>query len=64
MLETSSQIGGRLSRFVDAEYNMTPEEYKERWGLAADYPMVAPNYATVRSEMAKRIGLGRKRASK
>ena len=41
---------------------MTPAEYRVKWGLAADYPMVAPNYATARSEMAKKIGLGRKPA--
>ena len=40
-------------------YNMTPEEYRAKWKLPADYPMVAPNYAQARSEMAKRIGLGR-----
>ena len=39
-------------------YNMTPDEYRERWGLASDYPMVAPNYAKQRSELAKAIGLG------
>ena len=41
---------------------MTPAEYRVKWGLAADYPMVAPNYAAARSEMAKKIGLGRKPA--
>ncbi len=41
---------------------MTPAEYRAKWGLAADYPMVAPNYAAARSEMAKKIGLGRKKA--
>jgi predicted transcriptional regulator len=41
-------------------YNMTPEQYRDRWGLAADYPMVAPNYARHRSSLAKRIGLGTK----
>jgi predicted transcriptional regulator len=40
---------------------MTPEEYREKWGLAADYPMVAPNYAAARSELAKKMGLGQQR---
>jgi predicted transcriptional regulator len=40
-------------------YNMTPDEYRARWGLAPDYPMVAPNYAEQRSAFAKKIGLGR-----
>ncbi len=52
-----------LKRHLRTAFNMTPEQYREKWGLKPDYPMVAPNYATVRSEMAKRIGLGRKRAS-
>lgn len=41
-------------------YNLTPEEYREKWGLPANYPMVAPNYAKVRSSLAKQIGLGTK----
>jgi predicted transcriptional regulator len=41
-------------------YNMTPEEYRAKWGLRPDYPMVAPNYAQKRQELAKKIGLGRK----
>lgn len=49
-----------LKRHLKTAYNMTPEEYRERWGLAADYPMVAPNYAKHRSNLAKKIGLGRK----
>jgi predicted transcriptional regulator len=49
-----------LKRHLKTAYNMTPEEYKERWGLPADYPMVAPNYARHRSSLAKRIGLGTK----
>ena len=49
-----------LKRHLKTAYNMTPEEYRERWGLAADYPMVAPNYAKKRSSLAKKIGLGRK----
>jgi predicted transcriptional regulator len=47
-----------LKRHLKTAYNMTPEEYRERWGLAADYPMVAPNYADQRRELAKKIGLG------
>lgn len=47
-----------LKRHLKTAYNMTPEEYRERWGLAPDYPMVAPNYAKQRSELAKEIGLG------
>lgn len=49
-----------LKRHLKTAYNMTPEEYRERWGLAADYPMVAPNYAAHRSSLAKQIGLGTK----
>src|SRR5438128_1751032 len=47
-----------LKRHLKTSYNMTPEQYRERWGLAADYPMVAPNYARQRSRLAKEIGLG------
>lgn len=47
-----------LKRHLKTAYNMTPEEYRERWGLPSDYPMVAPNYAKQRSELAKQIGLG------
>jgi len=47
-----------LKRHLKTAYNMTPEEYRERWGLPADYPMVAPNYAQQRSKLAKEIGLG------
>lgn len=50
-----------LKRHLKTAYNMTPEEYRERWGLPADYPMVAPNYAKQRSKLAKDIGLGSKR---
>ncbi|MGE5548293.1 MAG: MucR family transcriptional regulator [Solirubrobacterales bacterium] len=56
-----------LKRHLKTAYNMTPEEYRERWGLPADYPMVAPNYAQHRSSLAKKIGLGtkpRKRTTK
>ena len=51
-----------LKRHIKTRYNLSPEEYREKWGLAADYPMVAPNYASQRSELAKKIGLGTKRA--
>ena len=51
-----------LKRHLKTAYNMTPEEYRERWGLPADYPMVAPNYARHRSTLAKQIGLGTRRA--
>ncbi len=47
-----------LKRHLKTAYNMSPEEYRERWGLPADYPMVAPNYARQRSSLAKQIGLG------
>lgn len=50
-----------LKRHLKSAYNMTPEQYRERWGLASDYPMVAPSYARQRSELAKTIGLGTKR---
>jgi len=49
-----------LKRHLKTAYDMTPEQYRERWGLAADYPMVAPNYARHRSSLAKKIGLGTK----
>jgi predicted transcriptional regulator len=47
-----------LKRHLKTAYNMTPEAYRDRWGLGADYPMVAPNYARQRSRLAKEIGLG------
>ena len=47
-----------LKRHLRSTYNMTPEEYRQKWGLPADYPMVAPNYARQRSRLAKEIGLG------
>ncbi|MCH9020131.1 MAG: MucR family transcriptional regulator [Proteobacteria bacterium] len=50
-----------LKRHLRTTFGMTPEEYRAKWGLAADYPMVAPNYAAQRSAFAKTIGLGRKR---
>lgn len=49
-----------LKRHLRTTYNMTPEEYRTKWNLPPDYPMVAPNYAQQRSDFAKRIGLGRK----
>jgi predicted transcriptional regulator len=52
-----------LKRHLKTAYDMTPEEYRERWGLAPDYPMVAPNYAKHRSDLAKEIGLGTSRRS-
>ena len=51
-----------LKRHLQTSYNITPEQYRERWGLPHDYPMVAPRYAEHRSELAKKIGLGRKPA--
>jgi predicted transcriptional regulator len=48
-----------LKRHLRTTYNMSPDQYRTRWGLAPDYPMVAPNYAAQRSEFAKKIGLGR-----
>lgn len=50
-----------LKRHLRTMYNMSPEQYREKWGLAADYPMVAPNYAEARSRLAKEMGLGQKR---
>jgi predicted transcriptional regulator len=47
-----------LKRHLRSSYNLTPEQYRERWGLAPDYPMVAPTYAKHRSSLAKKIGLG------
>ncbi len=49
-----------LKRHLTSAHGLTPEEYRTQWGLARDYPLVAPNYAKQRSEMAKKIGLGRK----
>ena len=53
-----------LKRHLRTAYRMTPDEYRAKWGLPADYPMVAPNYAQQRSAFAKRIGLGRKTTGK
>ena len=50
-----------LKRHLMTHYNMTPDQYRSKWGLAADYPMVAPNYAEQRRSLAKSIGLGTKR---
>lgn len=50
-----------LKRHLKTAFNMTPEQYRERWNLGPDYPMVAPNYAKQRSNLAMKIGLGRKR---
>ena len=49
-----------LKRHLSSSYNMTPDEYRAKWGLPSDYPMVAPNYAKARSEMAVKIGLGKR----
>jgi predicted transcriptional regulator len=49
-----------LKRHLKTAYNMTPEKYRERWGLPTDYPMVAPNYAKQRSQLARELGLGTK----
>jgi predicted transcriptional regulator len=48
-----------LKRYLRSRYDLSPEQYRAKWGLPADYPMVAPNYAAQRSEFAKKIGLGR-----
>ena len=50
-----------LKRHLRTQYGMTPEQYREKWGLAMDYPMVAPNYAAARSQLAKQMGLGQQR---
>jgi len=50
-----------LKRHLRTQYDMTPEEYREKWGLPSDYPMVAPNYAVARSALAKQMGLGQQR---
>ncbi len=53
-----------LKRHLRTTYNMTPDEYRAKWGLPSDYPMVAPNYAKQRSDFAKKIGLGRRAGKK
>ncbi|HEV7255934.1 MAG TPA: MucR family transcriptional regulator [Mesorhizobium sp.] len=50
-----------MKRHLSSRYGMTPQEYRQKWNLPADYPMVAPSYAAARSELAKSLGLGRKR---
>ena len=50
-----------LKRHLRSRYNMTPEQYRDKWGLPPDYPMVAPNYAAARSQLAKQMGLGQQR---
>ena len=50
-----------LKRHLRTQYNMTPEQYREKWGLPSDYPMVPPNYAVARSQLAKKMGLGQQR---
>ena len=52
-----------LKRHLGTAHNMTPQDYRAKWGLPVDYPMVAPNYAEARSAMAKQIGLGQRRKS-
>ena len=52
-----------LKRYLRSRFDLTPEEYRARWGLPSDYPMVAPNYAKRRSAFAKEIGLGKKRTT-
>jgi predicted transcriptional regulator len=53
-----------LKRHLRTQYDMTPEKYREKWGLPPDYPMVAPNYAAARSQLAKKMGLGQQRGSR
>lgn len=53
-----------LKRHLMTHYGMTPEQYREKWGLDPSYPMVAPNYAAARSQLAKEMGLGRKRKAR
>ena len=50
-----------LKRHLRTQYKLTPEQYREKWGLGSDYPMVAPNYAAARSRLAKQMGLGQQR---
>jgi predicted transcriptional regulator len=50
-----------LKRHLRTQYGMTPEQYRDKWSLPADYPMVAPNYAAARSQLAKQMGLGQQR---
>ena len=59
-LEDGKQLK-MLKRYLKTTYDMTPDEYRERWGLPQDYPMTAPSYAERRSQLAKEIGLGKKK---
>ncbi|MGA0530786.1 MucR family transcriptional regulator [Hansschlegelia sp. KR7-227] len=52
-----------LKRHLRTAYDMSPDDYRAKWGLPSDYPMVAPNYAAARSELARKMGLGRQRAA-
>jgi predicted transcriptional regulator len=60
-LECGKQFS-MLKRHLGTDHQLTPNEYRQKWGLARDYPIVAPDYAKVRSQLAKKIGLGRKSA--
>ncbi len=60
-LETGRKFKA-LKRYLRVSHDLSPDEYRQKWGLPADYPMVAPNYAAARSELAKSLGLGRKPA--
>ncbi len=60
-LEDGKQLK-MLKRHLKTVYGMTPDDYRAKWGLASDYPMVAPNYAASRSQLAREIGLGRRRS--
>jgi len=60
-LEDGKQLK-MLKRYLRSRYSLSPEEYRAKWGLPADYPMVAPNYAAQRSKLAKKIGLGQNSA--
>lgn len=53
-----------LKRHLRTQYNLSPDEYREKWSLPADYPMVAPNYANTRSRLAKQMGLGKSRRTR
>jgi predicted transcriptional regulator len=53
-----------LRRHLRTQYNMTPEQYRDKWNLPPDYPMVAPNYAVTRSQLAKKMGLGQQRPAR
>ena len=57
-------IGDAAKRHLRTAYDMSPDDYRQKWGLSSDYPMVAPKYAAKRSELAKKIGLGRKPGQK